>query len=290
MPTPIQVPGIPEAERTLLVEQLLGLIEALAEADQRQAERLQQLRDEIAILKREKAKPEFKPSGMEERTEGPDGEEAVEGKPGRAGSSKRPKTQELIIHEDCPIAPREAVPAKVRFKGYRDVIVQDLHIRTHNTHYRLEVWQTPEGEWLCGELPASVQGSHFGAGLRAYVLYQYHQCHVTQPLLREQLLEWGIEVSVGQIDARLSGRNEVFFGEKDQLLEVGFEVSSFITVDDSGARHQGRNGYVTHIGHDFFAWFSSTESKSRIRTPWRACLRAHFEALFTQKTSCATLK
>jgi hypothetical protein len=35
-------------------------------------------------------------------------------------------------------------------------------------------------------------------------------------------------------------------------------------VDDSGARHQGKNGYVTHIGNDFFAWFQSTDSKSRI--------------------------
>jgi hypothetical protein len=265
MSKPIQVPDIPEAERTPRVEQLLGLIEALAEANQRQAEQIQQWRDEIAILKGEKARPVFKPSGMEGAGQGAaGGDEAGEEKPRRAGSSKRAKTQALIIHEDCPIAPREAVPATARFKGYRDFIVQDLHIGAHNTRYRLEVWQTPEGEWLCGELPAPVQGSHFGAGLRAYVLYQHHQCHVTQPLLREQLREWGIDISVGQIDALLSGRNEAFFAEKDQLLEVGLEVSSSITVDDSGARHQGRNGHVTHIGNDFFAWFSSTESKSRI--------------------------
>jgi hypothetical protein len=143
-------------------------------------------------------------------------------------------------------------------------VVQDLKIEAHNTRYRLEVWQTPDGEWLSGELPATLQDGHFGPSLRAYVLYQHHHCHVTQPLLREQLLEWGIDLSVGQIDALLSGHNEPFFAEKDQLLAVGLEVSAFITVDDSGARHQGRNGYVTQIGNDFFAWFSSTESKSRI--------------------------
>ena len=118
--------------------------------------------------------------------------------------------------------------------------------------------------YLYGELPPTLQDGHFGPGLRAYVLYQHHQCHVTQPLLREQLLEWGIDLSAGQIDALLSGHNEPFFDEKDRLLEVGLAVSSFISVDDSGARHQGRNGYVTQIGNDFFAWFSSTESKSRI--------------------------
>jgi len=35
-------------------------------------------------------------------------------------------------------------------------------------------------------------------------------------------------------------------------------------VDDSGARHQGNNGYVTQIGNDWFAWFASSGSKSRI--------------------------
>ncbi|MCK4829520.1 transposase, partial [bacterium] len=37
-----------------------------------------------------------------------------------------------------------------------------------------------------------------------------------------------------------------------------------INVDDTGARHQGHNGYCTHIGNELFAWFESTDSKSRI--------------------------
>jgi hypothetical protein len=35
-------------------------------------------------------------------------------------------------------------------------------------------------------------------------------------------------------------------------------------VDDTGARHDGKNGYCTHIGNEFFTWFQSTGSKSRI--------------------------
>ncbi|MCG5526535.1 hypothetical protein LRB11_16655 [Ectothiorhodospira haloalkaliphila] len=261
----IKLPDIPDAERTALVDVLVSLIERLTEKTQQQDEAIQQLRDEIAVLKGEKGRPKFKPSGMESQD---DNQKNSKGKQGdsdkRAGSSKRSKTSRLTIHEECPIAPIQPLPAGSRFKGYRDFVVQDLKIAAHNTRYRLEVWQTPDGEWLCGELPATLRGGHFGTGLRAYVLYQHHHCHVTQPLLREQLLEWGIDLSVGQIDALLSGCNEDFFAEKDQLLEVGLEVSSYITVDDSGARHRGRNGYVTQIGNDLFAWFSSTDSKSRI--------------------------
>jgi hypothetical protein len=40
-------------------------------------------------------------------------------------------------------------------------------------------------------------------------------------------------------------------------------ASSYINVDDTGARHQGKNGVCTHIGNDLFAWFESASSKSR---------------------------
>ena len=41
-------------------------------------------------------------------------------------------------------------------------------------------------------------------------------------------------------------------------------AETFINVDDTGARHKGNNGYCTHIGNEYFAWFESTESKSHI--------------------------
>ena len=41
------------------------------------------------------------------------------------------------------------------------------------------------------------------------------------------------------------------------------EVSTYVQVDDTGARHQGHNGFCTHIGNELFAYFESTDSKSR---------------------------
>ena len=271
MPDLKQLPNIAAAQRSPLVEQLLVQIEHLLEENRTQADIIQRMRDEIAVLKGQKAKPKFKPSGMEAETE-PDGDadgsaaddkdDGREGK--RAGSSKRSKTQQLTIHETIKVAPQAPIPEHARFKGYRDFVVQDLRIQPHNTRYRLEVWQTPDGERLLGELPADLNGGHFGPELRRYALYQHHHCQVTQPLLHEQLCEWGIDISVGQINALLSGANAGFFAEKDQLLVTALEVSRHITVDDSGARHRGHNGYVTQIGNDWFAWFESTGSKSRI--------------------------
>lgn len=54
----------------------------------------------------------------------------------------------------------------------------------------------------------------------------------------------------------------MFHTEKDTILKVGLEVSTWFTVDDTGARHRGDNWVTTHIGNDLFAWFQTTDSKS----------------------------
>jgi hypothetical protein len=169
-----------------------------------------------------------------------------------------------VIHEEKVIAPAEPVPEGSRFKGYRDVVVQDLVIRAHNTRYRLERWETPDGGTLRGELPVAVRGGHLGVTLVSYILYQPHHCQVTQPLVLEQLHEWGIDISAGQVEALLTSKHEPFHEEKDALLPAAYACASYLTVDDTGARHRGQHGYTTHIGDEFFAWFRSTKSKSRI--------------------------
>jgi hypothetical protein len=128
----------------------------------------------------------------------------------------------------------------------------------------MEKWLTPEGKLLVGELPPEAAGGHFGATLRAFVLYQYHHAQVTEPLILEQLREWGVSISSGQLHRLIVEGQERFHLEKDEILRVGLRVSQHIHADDTGARHQGKNGYCTHIGNEWFAWFASTDSKSRI--------------------------
>ena len=267
MRLPNTEPVIAAQELTPLVKQLLARIDNLLEALQRANGEIGELRDEIALLKGQKAKPKFKSSKMDQNTDPSDdkGAASQDGvKHKRAGSPKRSKTAHLQIHEECVIAPAQPVPGDARFKGYRDVVVQGLIIKAHNTRYRLETWRTREGIYLTGQLPASVQGHHFDPQLRSYVLHQHNHCHVTQPLLLEQLRQWGIDISAGQIDALLSADKALFHEEKDAILVSALQVSRAITVDDSGARHQGKNGYVLHIGNELFGWFGSTDSKSRI--------------------------
>ena len=85
---------------------------------------------------------------------------------------------------------------------------------------------------------------------------------MTQPLLLEQLTPWGIDISLGQLNNLLLNAHDEFHNEKADLLKKGLTITGSVTVDDTGTRHQKKNSYVTHIGNEFFAWFSSTNNKS----------------------------
>jgi hypothetical protein len=52
-------------------------------------------------------------------------------------------------------------------------------------------------------------------------------------------------------------------GQARGLKAHGLSSAAWITVDDTAARHQARNGFCTQIGNAHFAWFGTTLSKSR---------------------------
>lgn len=125
-------------------------------------------------------------------------------------------------------------------------------------------YQAPDGHYVSGQLPKDLEGRHFGNNLIAFVLYQYHHQHVTQPLLLQQLRDVGVEISSGCLSQFITQNLDIFHEEKAQLLPAGLSVSQYLHADDTGARHDGKTGYCTHIGNELFAWFGSTETKSRI--------------------------
>jgi len=241
------MPKIDPEKVTPEIAQLLSIIEL-------QIKEIQLLKDEIARLKEQNPKPKIKPSILEKRNRSSK----------KKKRKKRPKkSKKLEIHQVIPIEP-EHIPAGSIYKGCQDYLVQDLIISNWNTCYQRHRWQTPDGKYVVGRLPDEINGTHFGPTLITFVLYQYYGCHVTQPLIAGQLKELGIEISTGQISNMITNNKDSFHREKDQILTTGLNISGHINVDDTGARHNGANGYCTHIGNDLFAWFKSTESKSRI--------------------------
>jgi len=251
--------GIIIQQQAEQIQQQAEQIQQQAEQIQQQAEQIQQLKDEIARLKNQPPRPKIKPSQLENKATGKKKRKNKK----RPGSQKREKTAQLQIHETVAV-PLENFPNGAVFKGYKTFVVQNLKIQLHNTKYLLETYETVDGKYLCSKLPERLNGKHYDPELICFILYQHYHCGVTQPLLLEQLREFGLDISKGQLNNILIEEKDRFHQEKDHILSAGLEVSSYVNVDDTGARHKGKNGYCTHIGNESFSWFESTESKSRI--------------------------
>jgi len=240
-----------DADLRALVLELLSEVAALKQTVAEQ-------REEIARLKGLKGPPRLKPSkpsGMEQASAKKDG---ANGTRTRGGRGK--KTLLRAAAEDRVISAE--VPAGSRFKGYEDFVVQDLVIRPTVVRFRRERWVTPDGRTVVAPLPDGISG-HFGPELRRFVLAQHHQGQVTMARLVTLLRAIGIEISKRQVVRLLIDGQDRFQDEARDVLRAGLETSPWVTVDDTGARHKARNGFCTQIGNDRFAWFSTTNSKSR---------------------------
>jgi hypothetical protein len=255
----IELPEVGPEERSPLVDSLVASVRQLLDRVQQLEATVQQLRNENALLKGQKPRPTIRPSQLEAGSAPPP---PPDGK--RPGSDKRSKNSQRLIPKDVALHPDHLPPGAV-LKGYEPYVVQELTIEAQATRYLRARYALPGGGSVLAPLPADVlPGSHYGPNLICYVLDQHHHAHVTQPLLLQQLRDFGIDISAGQLSRILTENHEAFHREKDEVRTAGLATASYIGTDDTGARHRGRNGYCTVIGNDLFACFESTDSKSRL--------------------------
>lgn len=247
VPLPTVLSTLSRAELEALLLELFGEVAALKKVVEEQ-------REEIARLKGLKGRPTIRPSGMDQGTEPPKSGRQ-EKRRGRGKVTPRVEIEETMIEA--------AVPPGSRFKGYERYLVQDLVISVRATCYQRERWVTPDGQTILAPLPDGIAG-HFGPELRRFVLMQYHQGQTTLPRLLVFLRSVGVAISKRQLQRLLTDRQDVFVGEALAVLRVGLATSPFVSVDDTGARHAGKNGFCTQIGNDWFTWFGTRSSKSRL--------------------------
>jgi hypothetical protein len=236
----------------------LGFVASqLLEMAQRFYNEIRELKDENARLSGRAKRPELKPSTIAK------GDQDYKKTKKKRTERKNPIKSKLPITQTFTQKPKQTIPKGARFKGYKLFYVQEIEIVVHNICYRRERWKLANGETLLGELPEGVKNNHFGPQLRQFILYQYfHNC-VTQPLLLNQLRELGLSISSGQLSNLLTKKNASFAVEKEQLLLEGLRHSHYIQVDDTGARHQGKNGFCTQLGNQQFTFFKTTGNKSK---------------------------
>jgi len=247
VPPPSALSALSRPELEALLVELLG---ELATLKQTVAEQ----REEIARLKGLKGRPNIKPSGMDKGT-APAKPARDQNRPGRGKVMPRVGVEETVIKAE--------IPPGSRFKGYVSFLVQDLVISARATRYQRERWVTPDGRTILAPLPDGIAG-HFGPELRRFVLMQYHQGQSTLPRLLALLRSMGVSISKRQLQRLLTDKQDDFITEAQAVLRAGLETSPFVSVDDTAARHAGKNGFCTQIGNDWFTWFGTRSSKSRL--------------------------
>lgn len=235
---------------------LVVLIQTLSEQLAKSQEKIKALEDELARHRKTPKRPKFRPNNIEprNRSKNPNNSSGPTSPPTDTSFAKKEQSEIKVAAEN--------VPEGARFKGYQTFTIQELDITAKEITYKLEVWQALSGETYRGILPKELQGQHFGPVLKAFVTNLYAQ-GVTQPAAHEFLTGLGIDMSTGQVNNILLNEGDGYAAVSEKILKAGLETAPYSRVDDTGEKHQHKSSYCTHIGGQYFAYYTTSLSKSR---------------------------
>jgi len=235
-----------------LITLLLNVIESQSKNIEELRKENQSLKDEINRLKGEKGKPKFSPNVPEKKEDiqSPN----VEKKKVWSKTPKKPIIK--IDRTDVKYVDRNILPPDAKYKGYRSVVVQNIKFSTDNVEYQLERYHSKsEKKTYEAELPDDIRGE-FGTELKAFIVYLYFGCRVTENKIKTILEESGIIISEGQISNILTKEmKEEMTKEKEDIFIAGMTNSNYVHMDDTGMKHKGINHHLHVICNFLFSVF-----------------------------------
>ena len=257
----LDLESIQDEKARELIRQLLNLVEQLS-ADLRDAQvEIQRLRDEINRLKGEQGKPSIK--GSLNLTGSQHSSEKERRKP-RVRHKKSKKESIVVDREEVLRVDRKKLPADAVFKGYEEVIVQDIIMQADNVLFRKEKYYSPSKQkTYLAAMPAGYEGQ-FGAGIKTMIPMLYYGGQMTEPKIKELLGYAGIQISAGQISGILIKGQEEYHAENDAVCEAGLSSSPYQHLDDTPARVNGKNEYCQILSTPVYTSYHTTAHKDRL--------------------------
>jgi regulator of replication initiation timing len=254
--------GIADPSLRQTVEVLLNLIEELNLKVKSLEEENQKLRDENNRLKGEKGKPDIKAN----KTSGFKKDHSSEKE--RKTPSKHTKSSKnaliKIDREWILEYPESDLPADAEFKGYEEVIVQDILLKTDNVLFlKPKFYSRKEGKTYLAPLPAGYDGE-FGPGIKAFVMSLYYGGNITQGKLLEFLENIGISMSAGYLSNLLIKNIDYFESEFNEVYLSGLSSSTWQHLDQTSARVKGVNHTTNVICNPLYTVYSTTLKKDRL--------------------------
>jgi hypothetical protein len=245
-----------------LIVRLMNLIEAVT-TDLRDAQaEIQRLRDENSRLKGEQGKPKIKANTPKPpRVDYSSEKERRKPKP----RQKQAKKEKLEIHrEQTLIVDKASLPPDAEFKGYEDVVVQDVVFRADNVCFHKEkYWAPSTSQTFLAPLPLGYEGQ-FGPGLKALTVTLYFGGGMSEPKIRELYKDMGVQISAGQLSNILVKDREEFHAEKEEVCEAGLASSPFQHIDQTGTRVNGQNQHCNIVCNPLYTIYTTTPSKDRL--------------------------
>ena len=245
-----------------LVRQLLNLLEDVT-ADLRAAHaEIQRLHDELNRLKGEQGQPTIKANTPPPPLKDHSSEQ--ERRTPKAWAKSR-KTDRIPIDREqvVQVAP-DRLPPDAVFKGYEDVVVQDVIFRTDNILFHKEKFYSPsQHTTFLAFLPQGYRGQ-FGPGIKSLALVLYCGAQMSEPKVAELLRSVGVQISDGEVSNLLIKDQAAFHAEKDALYQAGLASSPWQHLDDTSTRVNGQNGYCHIVCNPLYTAYFTTAAKDRL--------------------------
>jgi hypothetical protein len=245
-----------------LVRQLLNLLEDVT-ADLRAAQaEIQRLHDELNRLKGEQGQPTIKANTPPPPPQDHSSEQ--ERRTPKAWAKGR-KTDRIPIDREqvVQVAP-DRLPPDAVFKGYEDVVVQDVIFRTDNLLFHKEKFYSPsQHTTFLASLPQGYRGQ-FGPGIKSLALVLYFGAQMSEPKVAELLRSVGVQISDGEVSNLLIKDQAAFHAEKDALYQAGLASSPWQHLDDTSTRVNGQNGYCHIVCNPLYTAYFTTAAKDRL--------------------------
>jgi len=254
--------SIADEQTRELVRRLLNVLEDVR-ADLRAAQaEIQRLRNEINRLKGEQGQPAIKPHTPQPPPKDLSSEQ--ERRTPKAWSKGR-KTDRIPIDREQVVAVALAdLPPDAVFKGYEDVVVQDVLFRTDNVLFRKEKFYSPSQHTTSvASLPQGYRGQ-FGPGIKSLALVLYFGAQMSEPKVAELLRSVGVQISDGQVSNLLIKGQAPFHAEKEALYQAGLASSPWQHLDDTSTRVNGQNGYCHIVCNPLSTAYFTTAAKDRL--------------------------
>jgi hypothetical protein len=220
---------------------------------------VQQLRDEISRLKGEQGKPKI--AANKPRRDLSSQKERRESK----SHHKRSKRDQIQIDREVTLKVNGSqLPEDVQFKGYEEVVIQDLAFHTDNIKFRREKYYSPSHKRsYLAPLPAGYTGL-FGPAIKAWVLSLYFSGRMSEPKILEVLHTVGLQISAGQLSDLLIKDQDLFHAERADILQAGLSSSPWQHLDSTGTRVNGVNQHCHILANPLYTAYCTLASKDRM--------------------------